>query len=95
MTRPTAAFLVTTAVAGLESGKLGVGLKAGLIAAATAVAFYEVGNLTDMISGAPVGTHAPPSLSTEAGFVAGLVINTALGGGAAVLGGGKFENGID
>ena len=93
-----------------------------------------------MISGADVGTHAPPNLNTEAGteayafnvvahaavgcgsvvasggkcgpsalaggvtsaagpvingqgFVAGLVINTALGGGAAVLGGGKFENG--
>ena len=136
----TAAFLSTAAVAGLASGSPGAALKAGLVAAATAVAFYEVGNLTDMISGADVGTHAPPNLNTEAGteayafnvvahaavgcgsvvasggkcgpsalaggvtsaagpvingqgFVAGLVINTALGGGAAVLGGGKFENG--
>ena len=130
-----AAFLTTTAVAGLTSGNIGIGLKAGLIAAATAVAFYEVGNLTDQISGAPYGSHTPPIPGSDAyvfnvvaqprsmrlcrssgqqcgpsalaggvtsaagpvinghGFVLGLVANTALGGGAAVLGGGKFENG--
>ena len=135
-----AAFLTTTAVAGMASGKLGAGLKAGLIAAATAVAFYEVGNLTDMIAGAPVESHAAHSNPKPAprltrstswptprsgcgaavvsggqvraggtrrrrhlgrraqssnghGFVAGVVANSALGGGAAVLGGGKFENG--
>ena len=43
-----AAFISTTAVAGVETGKLGLGLRAGLIAAATAAAFVEVGNLTDV-----------------------------------------------
>ena len=52
----TAAFLSTTAVAGIETGNLELGLRAGLIAAATAVAFWEVGNLTDMIAG--VGSQA-------------------------------------
>ena len=39
-----------------------------------------------------VTSAAGPVINGQ-GFVAGLVINTALGGGAAVLGGGKFENG--
>ena len=136
----TAAFITTTAVAGVETGKLGLGLRAGLIAAATAAAFVEVGNLTDVIQNTPVGSHTPPNLSTDLGvqayafnvtahaavgcasavasggkcgpsalagevtsaagpvvnghgFFFGLVANTTLGGGAAVLGGGKFENG--
>jgi hypothetical protein len=111
-----------------------------LIAAATAAAFVEVGNLTDVIQNTPVGSHTRPNLSTDLGvqayafnvtahaavgcasavasggkcgpsalaggvtsaagpvinghgFFFGLVANTTLGGGAAVLGGGKFENG--
>ena len=40
------AFAATATISGLESGKLGVGLKAGLIAAVTAGAFYEVGEIT-------------------------------------------------
>jgi RHS repeat-associated protein len=136
----TAAFISTTAVAGIETGNLGLGLKAGLIAAATAAAFWEVGNLTDVVQHTPVGSHTPPNLSTDLGvqayafnvtahaavgcasavasgskcgpsalaggvtsaagpvinghgFFFGLVANATLGGGAAVLGGGKFENG--
>ena len=138
----TAALLSTAAVAGLASGNHGAALKAGLVAAATAVAFYEVGNLTNAVAGVdpanlPEGqAHIQPQFGTPEyafnvvahaavacgsavasggkcgpsalaggvtsaagpvingqGFVAGLVINTALGGGAAVLGGGKFENG--
>ena len=133
----TAAFLSTTAVAGIETGSLKLGLRAGLIAAATAVAFWEVGNLTNQIAGVdPSKGHIQPQFGTEAyafnvtahaavgcasavasggkcgpaalaggvtsaagpvinghGFFYGLVANTALGGGAAVLGGGKFENG--
>jgi RHS repeat-associated protein len=134
-----AAFLSTTAVAGIETGNFGLGLKAGLIAAATAAAFWEVGNLTDVVQQTPVGSHTPPNLSTDLGVQAyafnvtahaavgcasavasgskcgpsalaagvtsaagpvingkgffSLVANAALGGGAAVLGGGKFENG--
>jgi RHS repeat-associated protein len=47
-----AAFLSTTFVAGVSSGNLGYALKAGFIAAATAVAFYEVGTLAKSIGGA-------------------------------------------
>jgi RHS repeat-associated protein len=87
-----AAFLTTTAVAGLASGNIGAGLKAGLIAAATAVAFYEVGNLTDMISGAPVGSHTPPALNTEAGteaYAFNVVAHAAVGCGSAAASGAK------
>jgi hypothetical protein len=122
----TAAFLSTTAVSGIETGKLGLGLRAGLIAAATAVAFFEVGEFTGhqpqfgtpqyaenvaghalvgcgqaVASGGKCGPSALAGGVTSAagpvingnGFFFGLVANTALGGGAAVLGGGKFENG--
>ncbi len=40
------AFASTAFVAGVTSGNLGYALRAGLIAAATAVAFYEVGEVT-------------------------------------------------
>jgi RHS repeat-associated protein len=38
-------------------------------------------------------TSAAGPVTIKLDFVAGLVVNAALGGGAAVLGGGKFENG--
>jgi RHS repeat-associated protein len=123
----TAAFLSTTAVSGIETGSFKLGLRAGLIAAATAVAFWEVGNLT-MPNGAAAMTPAqrieniaghalvgcgqavasggkcgPSALAGGVTSAAGpvingygvvsLVANAAIGGGAAVLGGGKFENG--
>jgi RHS repeat-associated protein len=122
-----AAFLTTTAVAGLTSGNIGTGLKAGAIAAATAVAFWEVGNLTmpngpaamspaqyaENVAGhalvgcgqaAASGQNCGPSalaagVTSAAGpvingyGVSSLVANAALGGGAAVLAGGKFANG--
>ncbi len=81
-----AAFLITTAVAGLTSGNIGVGLKAGAIAAATAVAFYEVGNLTDSISGAPYGSHAPPAFGSQA-YAFNVVAHAAVGCGAAAASG--------
>jgi RHS repeat-associated protein len=87
-----AAFLSTTAVAGLTSGHLAVGLQAGIVAAVTAAEFYAVGNLTDAISGAQVGTHTPPNLDTDAGFQAYLfnvTAHAAVGCGAAAASGGK------
>jgi uncharacterized protein YcfJ len=42
----SAAFASTTFVAGVTSGNLGYALRAGLIAAVTATAFYEVGEIT-------------------------------------------------
>jgi hypothetical protein len=76
----TAAFLSTTAVSGIESGSLKLGLKAGLIAAATAVAFWEVGNLT-MPNGAAAMT---PMQRIE--NIAG---HALVGCGQAVASGGK------
>jgi RHS repeat-associated protein len=75
-----AAFLSTTAVAGIETGNLGLGLKAGLIAAATAVAFWEVGNLT-----MPNG----PAAMTPAQRVENIVGHALVGCGQAVASGGK------
>jgi RHS repeat-associated protein len=82
-----AAFLTTTAVAGMASGNIGAGLKAGLIAAATAVAFYEVGNLTNAIAGVdPNQAHIQPQFGTAA-YDFNVVAHAAVGCGAAVASG--------
>jgi RHS repeat-associated protein len=62
----TAAFTATTFVTGVSSGKLGYALKSGLIAAATAGAFYAIGNLTDAVNGSPIGSHTPPAFGSPA-----------------------------
>jgi hypothetical protein len=67
-------------VAGIETGNLGLGLKAGLLAAATAVAFWEVGNLT-----MPNGAAA----MTPAQRVENIVGHALVGCGQAVASGGK------
>jgi RHS repeat-associated protein len=82
------AFASTTFVAGVTSGSLGYALKAGFIAAATAVAFYEVGNLTDQISGAPIGSHTPPKFGTDA-YLFNVAGHAAVGCASAVASGGK------
>jgi RHS repeat-associated protein len=126
--------------AGVNSGSLGVALKAGLIAGATAVAFNIVGEITSGMPGAirasdgghgtfvpfseghlaNVAGHAlvgcassaasggkcgPGALSAGVTAFAGplingrsfsvrsLILNSTLGGFAAVAGGGKFANG--
>jgi hypothetical protein len=87
-----AAFISTTAVAGTSAGNLGRGLKPGLIAAAEAVAFYEVGNLTDSIQDAHIGTHAPIDFTKDTGFEAyafNVTAHAAVGCAAAVASGGK------
>ncbi len=76
----TAAFFTTTAVAGLTAGNFSLGLKAGLIAAATAVAFWEVGNLTSAIAAEGLGLEA------QAFNVAA---HAAVGCASAVASGGK------
>jgi hypothetical protein len=92
-----AAFASTTFVAGVTSGNLGTALKAGLIAAATAAAFYEVGNLTDAINGSPIGSHTAPAFGSDAyafnvagHALVGCASAAASGGncGAAALAGG-------
>jgi RHS repeat-associated protein len=76
----TAAFLSTTAVSGLETGSFKLGLRAGLIAAATAVAFWEVGNLT-----MPNGAAA----MTPAQYVENVTAHAAVGCASAMASGGK------
>jgi hypothetical protein len=57
------------------------------------VAFYEVGNLTDMISGAPVGSHAPTAVGSAA-YDFNVVAHAAVGCGAAVASGGKCARAV-
>jgi len=71
----TISSAVTT---GLASGSLGQALRAGLITAATAAAFYGVGELT---------THNP-AFGTER-FAANVIGHAAVGCGSAVASGGK------
>jgi hypothetical protein len=85
----SAAFLSTTFVAGVTSGNLGYALKAGLIAAATAVAFYEVGNATDAIAGNSIGSHIPPGLDHPDAFAFNVAGHALVGCGQAVASGGK------
>ena len=70
--------LTSAAVTGLASGKLGLALKAGLISAATAIAMYEVGQIT---------THNPP-FGTDR-FVENVVGHAAVGCASSVASGGK------
>ena len=83
---PVCSTIVSAAVAGLASGNLGLALKAGLISAATAIAFYEVGSLTQGLPGA----HADGTidLGTEA-HAFNIVAHAAVGCGSAVASGGK------
>jgi RHS repeat-associated protein len=120
-------------VTGVTTGKLGLALRAGFIAAATAIAFFEVGQLTTTLPGGnPLTPGTPAWLFNIAGHalvgcasvaasggscgsgalsggitsaagpfinngpglnIGSLVANAALGGAAAVAGGGKFDNG--
>jgi RHS repeat-associated protein len=87
-----AAFISTTAVAGTSAGNLARGLKPGLIAAAEAVAFYEVGNATDWIQDAKIGSHAAVDFTTGVGLEAyafNVTAHAAVGCAAAVASGGK------
>jgi RHS repeat-associated protein len=65
---PVCAALASAAVTGIASGNLGAALKAGLISAVSAAAFFEVGELTGGLPGAtPNGTGG---YTLEAGSVA-------------------------
>jgi len=63
---PICAGIVTGIVVGITSGDLGQALRAGLIAAVTAVAFHQVGELTTGLPGAPNGGHAVLDFMSEA-----------------------------
>jgi RHS repeat-associated protein len=83
-----AGFASTTFVAGVTSGNLGYALRAGLIAGVTAAAFYEVGNLTDAISGASIGSHTPPAFGSDA-FAFNVAGHALVGCASAEASGGK------
>jgi hypothetical protein len=85
------AFATTTFVAGVTSGNLGYALKAGFIAAATAAAFYEVGEITSHMPGAIPGidgSHGTFEPLSEA-HLANIAGHAAVGCASAAASGGK------
>jgi hypothetical protein len=81
--------------AGVTSGSLGVALKAGLISAVTAAAFYQVGNLTGDLFGTDqgvlnpkLGGHGPLAFMSEA-HAFNIAGHALVGCGSAVASGGK------
>jgi RHS repeat-associated protein len=78
---------ITSAItAGLRSGKLGVALRAGLISAATAIAFYQVGNITETFP----GVNADGTLKfLEDAHIFNIAAHAAVGCGSALASGDK------
>jgi hypothetical protein len=58
--------IAAAVITGITSGNLGLALRAGFIAAATAYAFTAVGDMTGTFSGASNGGHAPLDFASEA-----------------------------
>jgi hypothetical protein len=86
-----AAVASTMFVAGVTSGSLGAALRAGLIAGATAVAFFEVGEITSQMQGAipgPNGAHGTFEPFSE-GHLANIAGHALVGCASAVASGGK------
>jgi RHS repeat-associated protein len=80
---------------GLSGGNLGQTLKAGLIAGATAFAFYGVGDLTNQFPGANAGAngaHGVPTLGSEA-YAINIAGHAAVGCASAVASGGECGSG--
>jgi len=63
---PVCVGIAAAVITGITNGKLGLALRAGFIAAATAYAFAAVGDVTGTFSGAPNGRHAPLDFMSEA-----------------------------
>jgi len=85
--------IATTIITGITSGDLGKALRAGLISAVTAIAFYGIGELTGSLGlegvlDPDLGGHGPLGFMSEAHLfnVAG---HAAVGCGSAVASGGK------
>ena len=85
---PICAGIVTGIVVGITSGNLGLALRSGLIAAVTAAAFYQVGELTTGLPGAPNGGHAALDFMSEA-HIFNMAGHAAVGCGSAVASGGS------
>jgi hypothetical protein len=76
----SAAFASTTFVAGVTSGNLGYAIKAGIIAAITAAAFYEVGELTG---------HNPNPFTQPDKYLENVAGHALVGCASAAASGGK------
>jgi RHS repeat-associated protein len=85
-----AATVSTFVVTGLTTGRLDMALKAAAITAATAAAFYGIGEMTSELPGAiPIdGAHGTFVPFSE-GHIANIVGHALVGCGAALAGGGK------
>jgi hypothetical protein len=84
----TAAAAAAVIVTGLSGGNLGQMLKAGLIAGATAFAFFEVGDLT------PGAAHAMGSSQFDpAAYVENVAGHALVGCGSSVASGGSCQSG--
>ena len=64
------------------------GLKAGVIAAFTAGAFYVVGNLTDVVNASPIGSHTQPDFDSPA-YAFNIAGHALVGCASAEVSGGK------
>jgi hypothetical protein len=85
---PICVGIVTGIIVGVTSGNLGQAIRSGLIAAVTAAAFYQVGELTTGLQGAPNGGHAALDFMSEA-HVFNMAGHALVGCGSAVASGGK------
>jgi len=84
---PICAGVVTGIVVGITSGDLGQAIRAGFIAAVTAQAFFEVGELTTGLPDAPNGGHAALDFMSEA-HIFNMAGHAAVGCGSALASGG-------
>ncbi|WP_315722121.1 MULTISPECIES: RHS repeat-associated core domain-containing protein [unclassified Bradyrhizobium] len=92
---PIAAFVGAAVTTGMFGGSLTQVLKAGVIAAATAVAFYGVGELTNQFPGAnplPGGGHGTPTFMSEA-YGVNVAGHAIVGCASAVASGGSCKSG--
>ena len=80
---------------GLSGGNLGQILRAGLLAGATAFAFFEVGEITNLFPGAnagPLGEHGVPTFGSQA-YAVNVAGHALVGCASSAASGGSCESG--
>src|SRR5438034_9659721 len=88
-----AAAMSAAVVTGLSGGNLGQALKAGLIAGATALAFFEVGGLTNQIAGQDFwADHFQPEFGSPA-YDFNVAAHALVGCASSVASGGSCKSG--
>ena len=92
-----AAFASAAVVTGLSGGNIGQMLRAGAIAAITAIAFYGVGEITNAAAGyTPTGdmpTHFQPTLATPGALAVNVGGHALVGCASSVASGGSCQSG--